>query len=123
MRPVVAHAHLNFSGSISKASLYCLTFLAHKCSGKANLILDTLWLLVIQMLLNVLRIHDGHNGIQQQALSQKVLQRTQFITIPCSMCLHKGIHQQALNQKVLQMTESIPVQKRDSSEQVLLQPR
>ena len=74
------------------------------------------------MLLNVLRIHDSHNSIQQQALNQKVLQRTQFITVPCSMGLHRGIDQQALNQEVLQMTEPMPVQKRDNSNQVLLQP-
>ncbi len=96
--------------------------MAHKCNGKANLILDTLWLLIIQMLLNVLCIHDCYNGIQQQALGQKVLQRTRLITIPCSMCLYDGMHQQALDQKVLIMTKPIPVQKRDSSKQVLLQP-
>ena len=96
--------------------------LAHKFNGKANLILDTLWLLIIQMLLDVLCIHDCYNGIQHQALSQKVLQRTQLITIPSSMCLYNGIHQQARDQKVLMLTKPITVRKRDSSKQVLLQP-
>ena len=53
----------------------------HQCSGKSHLIFNTLRLLVIQVLLNVLGIHNRHNGIQQQALSQEILQATHNTTV------------------------------------------
>ncbi len=56
--------------------------LLHDFKKGANLILNTLWLLVIQVLLNVLEVHHCHNSVQQQALSQEVLQ-SKYPIQPC----------------------------------------